>query len=120
MLSVETGQLNQLVDYLDENLPTGNMFNEYSLGGYLLYAITPPPKVFIDGRADMYGESILKDYNTIVTSNSEREHVLEKHDVEEKRTVVKAGSKLDALFLVNKGNVSVIGHCAGKSFLGLR
>jgi hypothetical protein len=82
MLSVETGQLNQLVDYLDENLPTGNMFNEYSLGGYLLYALNPAPKVFIDGRADMYGERILKDYNTIVTSSSEREHALEKYDVE--------------------------------------
>lgn len=42
-------------------------------------------------------------------------HALEKHDVEEKKTVVKVGSKLDALFLVNKGNVSVIGHCVGKN-----
>ena len=38
------------------------MFNEYALGGYLLYALNPPPKVFIDGRADMYGEQILSDY----------------------------------------------------------
>lgn len=42
-------------------------------------------------------------------------HALEKHDVDEKKTVVKSGSKLDALFLVNKGNVRVIGHCVGKN-----
>ena len=42
-------------------------------------------------------------------------HSLEKHEVGEKKTVVKAGSKLDALFLVNKGNLRVIGHCGGKN-----
>jgi hypothetical protein len=82
IFNVETVHLNQLVGYLDKNLPNGKMFNEYTLGGYLLFALNPAPKVFIDGRADMYGERILKDYNTIVTSSSEREHVLEKYDVD--------------------------------------
>ena len=53
------------------------MYNEYALGGYLLYALTPPPKVFIDGRADMYGEQIFSDYNTIKSSGSKREELLE-------------------------------------------
>lgn len=82
MFKVETEQLNQLVDYLDKNLPSGNMYNEYGLGGYLLYALTPPPKVFIDGRADMYGEQILADYGTIVTSSSGREELLEKYEID--------------------------------------
>jgi hypothetical protein len=79
---VEAEQLNQLVDYLDKSLPTGKMFNEYALGGYLLYAITPPPKVFIDGRADMYGEQILTDYNNIRSTSSEREGLLEKYEID--------------------------------------
>ena len=72
----------QLVDYLDENLPTGNMFNEYSLGGYLLYALKQPPKVFIDGRADMYGEQILSDYNAVKFSSSERDQLLEQYGID--------------------------------------
>ena len=82
IFNVEAEDLNQLVYYLDENLPTGKMFNEYSLGGYLLYALTPPPKVFIDGRADMYGEQILSDYNKIESSSSEREELLEKYEID--------------------------------------
>jgi hypothetical protein len=57
------------------------MFNEYALGGYLLYALTPPPKVFIDGRADMYGEQILSDYSKIQSSSSERKVLLDKYAV---------------------------------------
>lgn len=32
----------------------GNMFNDYTYGGYVLYATYPDLKVFIDGRADVY------------------------------------------------------------------
>ncbi len=79
---VEVEQLNQLVDYLEEDLPPGNMFNEYALGGYLLYALTPPPKVFIDGRADMYGEQILTDYNSIKSSCSKRQELLDQYAID--------------------------------------
>jgi hypothetical protein len=82
MLNVETEQLKQLVSYLDNNLPAGKMFNEYSLGGYLLYALTPTPKVFIDGRADMYGEQILSDYDKIQSSSPEREKMLEQYEID--------------------------------------
>jgi len=33
---------------------SGNMFNDYTYGGYILYAVYPNQKVFIDGRADVY------------------------------------------------------------------
>ncbi len=82
MIKVETGQLNQLVDFLENDLPEGKMFNEYTLGGYLLYALNPPPKVFIDGRADMYGEQLLSDYSKIQSSSSEREKLLDKYAVD--------------------------------------
>jgi len=82
MIGVESEQLNQLVDYLDENPPEGKMFNEYSLGGYLLYALATPPKVFIDGRADMYGEQILSDYDKISSARLEREGLLDKYEID--------------------------------------
>jgi hypothetical protein len=52
--------------FLKENgYPGQHLFNEYSWGDYLIYAIDQPPKVFIDGRADMYGEQIFADYLSI-------------------------------------------------------
>jgi hypothetical protein len=81
IIDVEAKHLNQLVDYLEGNLPEGNVFNEYALGGYLLYALEHPPKIFIDGRADMYGEQILSDYNEIKFSNSGRKKLLEQYDI---------------------------------------
>jgi hypothetical protein len=37
----------------------GRVLNSYSAGGYLIYRGIP---VFIDGRADMYGEQFMKAY----------------------------------------------------------
>lgn len=42
-------------------------------------------------------------------------HSLEKHEVGEGKSVVKAGSKLDALFFVTRGNLSVSCNCLGKN-----
>jgi hypothetical protein len=82
IIDVKAEHLTQLVDYLDKNLPAGQMFNEYALGGYLLYALKQTPKVFIDGRADMYGEQILSDYNTVKFSSSERDKLLEQYGID--------------------------------------
>lgn len=38
---------------------SGNVFNGYIFGGYLIYSGIPP---FIDGRADMYGDDFLKKF----------------------------------------------------------
>jgi hypothetical protein len=41
---------------------SGNVFNEYGDGGYLIYRLAPSTKVAVDGRADMYGDQFIKDY----------------------------------------------------------
>jgi hypothetical protein len=40
----------------------GNVFNEYSDGGYLIYRLAPRARVAVDGRADIYGDQFIKDY----------------------------------------------------------
>jgi len=70
------------IRYLAEHPPSGKMFNEYSLGGYLLYALDPPPKVFIDGRADMYGEKIFADYGKIARMDKEADALLAQYGVD--------------------------------------
>lgn len=38
---------------------TGNLFNTYSWGGYLIAELYPARRVFIDGRADVYGDALV-------------------------------------------------------------
>ena len=42
-------------------------------------------------------------------------HALEEREVDAGKVMVKAGSKLDALFFITKGNVNVICHCGEKN-----
>lgn len=72
----------EAVKYLNETRPAGNMFNKYGWGGYLIYALQPPEKVFIDGRADMYGEEIFGDYQKIVTVDEEAENLLDQYNID--------------------------------------
>jgi hypothetical protein len=57
----------QAVEYLRHHPIPGPMFNDYGFGGYLLWAMGPEHKVFIDGRADLYEETgAFSDYVHIV------------------------------------------------------
>jgi tetratricopeptide (TPR) repeat protein len=51
----------QAIPFIRENLK-GNMFNEYHLGGYLMYHLGPEIKTFIDGRTDMFLPTVLPEY----------------------------------------------------------
>lgn len=54
------------VQYLEQHPPPLPMFNTYSYGGYLIYALDGRNKVFIDGRADIYERvGVLADYGRI-------------------------------------------------------
>jgi hypothetical protein len=56
------------VDWLLENKPHGNLFNSYGWGGYLIWRLYPEYQVYIDGRADVYGDKFIFDYMTIYHS----------------------------------------------------
>lgn len=44
--------------WLTRNLPDGPLFNDYDWGGYLLATFYPARRVYIDGRAEMYGTAL--------------------------------------------------------------
>jgi|SRR5580704_596721 hypothetical protein len=44
------------VAFLQTHPPSGPIFNSYDWGGYLIFNLYPSTRVFIDGRADLYGE----------------------------------------------------------------
>lgn len=56
------------VDYLAQNPPAGNMFNEYTWGGYLEYRLYPSQRVFIDGDNDFFGEALVREYLDIINA----------------------------------------------------
>jgi hypothetical protein len=50
------------VEFLQAHSPTGRIFNHYDWGGYLIWRLYPSTQVFIDGRADLYGETLLNQF----------------------------------------------------------
>jgi hypothetical protein len=50
------------VDWIVQHHPSGNIFNTYGWGGYLIWRLYPEYQVYIDGRADVYGDSFINDY----------------------------------------------------------
>lgn len=52
-------------NFLVANRPPGQLFNSYGTGGYLLYFLAPEPRVFIDGRLDVYDPKVWLDYLAI-------------------------------------------------------
>ena len=50
------------VDFVVSRGITGRVFNEYGFGGLMIYRLNPAQKVFIDGRADAYGDAFVMEY----------------------------------------------------------
>ena len=64
------------------NPPQGNLFNSYEWGGYLIWELYPQYKVFIDGRADMYGSDLVDEYEKIFRLQSGWQDALKKRKIE--------------------------------------
>jgi hypothetical protein len=50
------------VAFLQAHPPSGRIFNHYDWGGYLIWNLYPSTPVFIDGRADLYGQQLLDQF----------------------------------------------------------
>jgi hypothetical protein len=72
----------EAVNWLDENPQSGEMFNYYIWGGYLLYRDQAAYKVFIDGKIDFYGEAHARDYLRVIFTEPGWEAVLDVHGVD--------------------------------------
>jgi hypothetical protein len=69
------------IDFLRANPLRGNMFNNDEIGDYVIYWLYPRYRVFVDGRSDMYGESILKEYVKVAHIERGWKDVLAKYDI---------------------------------------
>ena len=57
------------VDFVLANKLSGNMFNDFNSGAYLIGMAGPGRKVFIDGRTEFYGDKFFKEYQDAVSGN---------------------------------------------------
>ena len=51
------------VEFLQQQPLTGPLFNDYDWGGYLVWKLYPEQPVFIDGRADLYGNQLMEQFS---------------------------------------------------------
>lgn len=70
------------VEFLEKAGLPGNMFNNDEFGDYLIYASWPRCKVYFDGRSDMYGTEMVKEYLTVRSFDEGWEKILDKYKVE--------------------------------------
>lgn len=73
---VHNGLPMNAVKWIRENQPEGQMFNAYNWGGYLQWELPEYP-VFIDGRADLYGEKTMGDWWRVVNATDEALELLD-------------------------------------------
>lgn len=71
----------QAVDWINANQPQGRLYNTYRWGGYLLWRLYPEYQVFIDGRADVYGDGLIAEYLDIYSVQPGWEAELTARDV---------------------------------------
>jgi len=77
---VHKGLPRNTVEWIRVNHPEGRMFNSYNWGGYLQWELPAYP-VFIDGRADLYGEQTINDWWSIVHATEEGIRLLDQWQV---------------------------------------
>lgn len=68
------------IEWIKENQPQGNLFNSYNWGGYILWALPEYP-AFIDGRADLYGNEIISQWQNVVSGNENAIQILDEWHV---------------------------------------
>ncbi|MBN1639799.1 MAG: hypothetical protein JXA09_01095 [Anaerolineae bacterium] len=69
------------IAYLRDNDTPPTLFNDYGWGGYLTWALYPETPVFIDGRADMYGDELLLTYLSTLAAQPGWEETMDQYDV---------------------------------------
>ena len=80
----EAGQFPQkAVAFLQASDRPGRIFVYYDWGGYAIWKLYPEYRVFVDGRADLYGNDLLRQFKTAVQLRTGWREVLDGWKVEE-------------------------------------
>lgn len=83
------------VNYLREHQPPQPIFNEYAWGGYLIWKLYPDYRVYIDGRADVFGDDLVKEFLDVNNGRPAWKEALERRGI--KTVLVKTDAALASL-----------------------
>jgi len=93
------------VEFLRAHPESGAIYNEYGWGGYLIWKLYPQREVYIDGRADVYGDAFMEEALSTMAGGREWRAPLERYGV---RTVMsKPNAPLASLLRLDAGWRSV-------------
>jgi hypothetical protein len=70
------------VEFLKKENIRGNMFDNDEFGDYIIYAAWPQYRVFFDGRSDMYGVDIMKEYRNVLIIKPGWDEILKKYNID--------------------------------------
>ncbi len=73
------------VDFILAERPPQPIYNEYGWGGYLIWRLYPDYRVYIDGRADVYGDKLVEEFLEARDGKPNWREPLENHGI---RTVL--------------------------------
>lgn len=68
------------VDFLKAQSVKGELYNSYGWGGYLIWRLYPM-RVFIDGRADVYGDVFIEEFLRAYRTNGDWQSELARYNV---------------------------------------
>jgi hypothetical protein len=69
-------------DFLAANHVSGNMFNSYQYGGYLMFRLYPAQKVFIYGRTDIYQDGFVQIHDAIQQGRPNWKTLFDRYDID--------------------------------------
>jgi len=73
------------VDFILADRPPQPIYNEYVWGGYLIWRLYPDYRVYIDGRADVYGDKLVEEFLEVRDGKPNWREPLDNHGI---RTVL--------------------------------
>jgi hypothetical protein len=69
------------VAWLKTHEAGARIFNEYEWGGYLGLELPDQP-IFIDGRADVYGDVVIREYVSVIGLDADAQAILDRYDID--------------------------------------
>lgn len=83
------------VEYIKQQHPPQPIFNEYVWGGYLIWRLAPDYRVYIDGRADIFGGKMVEEFLQINDGKPRWRELLQQHGTQ--TVLVKRDSAIASL-----------------------
>jgi hypothetical protein len=90
----------EAVTWLKSNPQNGHVFNEFDWGGYMLLNLWPDQQIFMDGHTHIYGETLTREYEQVITVNSNWKNIFEQYQI--KWTILRTQSPIGKMLEAEK------------------